>query len=146
MSNSKIYGERKKRYRKLEFLQEGEYDGVITEVASSQTLDGETKFLNVYISTKCGKFDTVLQKSFVKNVGRNFELVTFLQDAGVLEDGGRVCYEDLEGMMVSFKLTLYGNKPKLSDFVFYDEEDLEEDLEEDDLEEDDDEDIDFGED
>ena len=92
------YGETKKRYRKLEFLQEGEYEGVITEVASSQTRDGATKFLNVYISTKCGKADTILQKSFVKNAGRNFELVTFLQDAGVLEDNGRVCYEDLEGI------------------------------------------------
>lgn len=131
------YGEAKKRYRKLEFLQEGEYDGVITEVASSQTRDGATKFLNVYISTKCGKADTLLQKSFVKNAGRNFELVTFLQDAGVLEDNGRVCYEDLEGMQVSFTLTLDGNKPKLSEFAFYDEEDLEDD---------DDEDIDFGED
>ena len=83
------YGETKKRYRKLEFLQEGEYEGVITEVASSQTRDGATKFLNVYISTKCGKADTILQKSFVKNAGRNFELVTFLQDAGVLEDNGQ---------------------------------------------------------
>lgn len=40
-------------------------------------------------------------------------------------------------MQISFTLTLDGNKPKLSEFTFYDEEDLEDD---------DDEDIDFGED
>ena len=64
------YGETKKRYRKLEFLQEGEYEGVITEVASSQTRDGACLlYTSQYWNEKYKSYDFKDDVAKTKNIG-----------------------------------------------------------------------------
>lgn len=126
-----------KSYSELEILPEGRYEGTIIKTTSSQTEDHLTDFLNVYIATQYGKSQITLRKSFVKNIGRNFALISLVQDAGLLESGRKICYQDLVGVKVSFILHLYGNKPNLSDFEVIQDFEEEESAEEDDLELDD---------
>lgn len=98
-----------------------------------------TDFLNVYVATQYGKSEVTLRKSFVKNIGRNFDLISLVQDAGLLESGRKICYQDLEGVEVSFDLRLYKNKPYLTDFeVIQDFDEEESDEEDENLELDDD--------
>ena len=107
---------KQKSYSELMVLPEGRYEGTIVKTTSSQTEDRLTDFLNVYVATQYGKSEVTLRKSFVKNIGRNFDLISLVQDAGLLESGRKICYQDLEGVEVSFDLRLYKNKPYLTDF------------------------------
>ena len=128
-----------KSYSELQILPEGRYEGTIVKTTSSQTEDRLTEFLNVYIATQYGKSEITLRKSFVKNIGRNFDLISLVQDAGLLGHGSKICYQDLEGVKVSFNLRLYGNKPNLTGFEViqdFDEEGSDEEDEDLELDED----------
>ena len=130
---------KQKSYSELMVLPEGRYEGTIVKTTSSQTEDRLTDFLNVYVATQYGKSEVTLRKSFVKNRGRNFDLISLVQDAGLLESGRKICYQDLEGVEVSFDLRLYKNKPYLTDFeVIQDFDEEESDEEDENLELDDD--------
>jgi len=137
-----------KHYSELQMLPEGRYEGRIIKTTSSETEDNLTEFLNIYVAIQYGKSEITLRKSFVKNIGRNFDLISLVQDAGLLTRGRKVCYQDLEGMKVSFNLRLYGNKPNLSDFEIVQDVDEDESGEEDEIDDNlefDDDDLEFDE-
>lgn len=110
-----------KKYNKVTFLDEGIYEGTISDVSVSETSDGKTAFVNVYITTVMDGEEIVLHKPFIENVGRNFALGKFVKDAGVMGKRGQVCYDDLIGLDVEFELTFNEKtyKPVLSNFEFF---------------------------
>lgn len=110
-----------KKYSKVTFIDEGVYEGTITDVSVSDTADGATTFVNIYITVVIDDEEFVLHKPFIENVGRNFALGKFIKEAGIKRKKGQICYDDLIGKWVEFELTFNEKtyKPVLSNFEFF---------------------------